>query len=333
MIKIDYIIPTYNKSSIVKRALDCLCKQTAKDNLCITLVNDCSPNTDCDYSDLIKEYKDKLDIRVIKTPKNVGAGMARQYGIENTSNPYIMFQDDDDFLSEDNAIEYFVKAVKNADDTVRSVVGGWIEVDSTGNVLAKKSGKNMNTYIVRLLYRDLIDKHNIRFDEDLSRLFEDYDFATKYMYALNTNRYTEVSIGKNHYVYVRDNEFSTMNNTSVQKTHVYHAITEFKKYEFMSEHSTNKDDLCNIINSAYEKSFFAICRAAKYGGVTKDDIEILSKLIEKHYGDLGNEYLIQKDSIIYNVSTPSIFKDADSYYEYFLTEPRLLIEAVKSVLK
>ncbi len=57
-IKIDYIIPTYYDSSVVKVGLDKLCKQTMKDSLHITLVNDCSPNTDCNYQDIIDEYSD-----------------------------------------------------------------------------------------------------------------------------------------------------------------------------------------------------------------------------------------------------------------------------------
>ncbi len=58
MIKIDYIIPVYNESKVVKRALDVLAKQTMKDSLHITLVNDCSPNTDCNYQDIIDEYSE-----------------------------------------------------------------------------------------------------------------------------------------------------------------------------------------------------------------------------------------------------------------------------------
>lgn len=332
MVNIDYIIPTYSKSSIVKRGLDVLCKQTMKDCLCVTLVNDCSPNTDCDYQDLIDEYKNKLNIRVIKTSKNVGAGLARQYGIDNTSNPYIMFQDDDDMLSSDYAIEDFVKAVSNADDTVRSVVSGWIEVDSAGNILNEKSGADMNTCIVRLIYRSIIEEYNISFDPDISRIFEDYDFATKYLYVIRNNSFKEIYLDNNYYVYVRDNAESVMNTANIQKVDLYYALVEFKKYKFLKEHLVNDDELWETLNSAFEKSFFALCRIAKNPCVCKDELMRLISLIDEFYSDLGDEYEVQSNSIIYNLSNSDVIVNIDTYYDYFMSNPHNLTDEILKVL-
>lgn len=328
MIKIDYIIPTYNKSSIVKKALDCLCKQTMKDSLCITLVNDCSPNTDCNYQDIINEYKDKLDVRVIKTPENIGTGMARQFGIDNTTHPYIMFQDDDDMLSSKYAIEAFVKEVEKADESVISIVSGWKETDSKGNILAEKSGKDMCTCIVRLIYRDILDKYGIKFDPDMSMIFEDKDFGMKYLYILNKYGYTEKYLNDNYYVYIRDNEFSTMNNTSVYKTDLYHAILKFKEYKFKQEHEEDNNILWKLLNEAFELSFFSIIRNIVNPGISKNDLTLLRNIIEDNYDKLEDEYEIQKNSIIYNLKNLGLLDNIEENYNIFLSNPFGLIDAL-----
>lgn len=328
MVKIDYIIPTYNKSNIVSKALECLCKQSMKDSLCITLVNDCSPNTDCNYQDLINEYKDRLDIRVIKTPKNVGTGMARQFGIDNTTHPYIMFQDDDDILASEYAIEAFVEEVEKADESVISIVSGWKETDKEGNILAEKSGRDMCTCIVRLIYRNILDKYEIKFDSDMSMVFEDKDFGMKYLYILNKYGYTEKYLNKNYYVYIRDNEFSTMNNTSVYKTDLYHAILKFKEYKFKQEHEENDNVLWNILNEAFELSFFSIIRNIVSPGISKNDLTLLRNIIEENYDKLGDEYEIQENSIIYNLKDLGLLNNVEENYNIFLSNPFELIDAL-----
>lgn len=328
MIKIDYIIPTYNESCVVKKALDCLCNQSMRDSLCITLVNDCSPNTDCNYQDLINEYKDRLDIRVIKTPENVGTGMARQFGIDNTTHPYIMFQDDDDVLASEYAIEAFVKEVEKADKSVISIVSGWKEIDKEGHILAEKSGKDMCTCIVRLIYRDILDKYGIKFDSDMSMVFEDKDFGMKYLYILNKYGYTEKYLNENYYIYIRDNEFSTMNNISVYKTDLYHAVLGFKRYKFKQEHGENNDALWSTLNEAFELSFFSIIRNMVNPGISRNDLMLLRNMIESNYNKLEDEYEIQENSIIYVLKDLGLLNNVEENYGIFLSSPFELIDAL-----
>lgn len=325
MIKIDYIIPAYNESCVVSRALDALSKQTMKDNLCITIVNDCSPYTNCNYQDLVYKYKGNLDIRVIKTPDNLGAGMARQYGIDNTTNPYIMFQDADDVLNDECTIEDFVKTLNSSDSLVKSIVCGWVETDSNGSIIGKRDSKHMNTCVARLIFRDMLKEYNIRFDDDMSRLFEDRDFYIKYIYILKSRGYKEIYIDKHYYVYMRGNKLSTMNNTSLEKTDVYHAILEFKKYEFMKEHEADEDILWDILNYAFEKAFFSVVRVAKNPKIEINDILLLRTLIEKHYYELGGYYELHDNSIIYNIKG---IENIEIKYEYFLSSPYETIDKI-----
>ncbi len=269
-----------------------------------------------------------VNIRVIKTPENIGTGMARQFGIDNTSNEYIMSQDDDDILASDDVIERFVNKIEEADENVRSIVGGWKEVLSDGTILSEQSGKHLCTCIVRLVYRSLLDEYNIRFDSDMSMVFEDKNFGMKFSYILNNYGYTELDIEYNHYIYIRDNSFSTTNNIGVYKTDLYHAVNLFKSYEFRKEQGEDAESLWGVLNSAFELSFFSIIRNISNIEVTKHDLEILRKEMEDNYEYLNGEYEIQKDSIIYTLQKRELLNNVDDNYEIFISNPLSLIDAL-----
>ena len=57
MFDIDYIIPCYGKSEIIRPGLRALANQWKSEFIHVILVNDCSPNTKCDYADLVEEFK------------------------------------------------------------------------------------------------------------------------------------------------------------------------------------------------------------------------------------------------------------------------------------
>ena len=104
MFDIDIIIPCYGKSELINKGIASIAFQWRREFIHVTLVNDCSPNTDCDYQDLIDRYKSEIDIRCIRTPRNVGQGLARQYGIDHTDCDYFMFMDEDDMLGNHLAV-------------------------------------------------------------------------------------------------------------------------------------------------------------------------------------------------------------------------------------
>ena len=112
---IDVIIPTYNSSKTLIRTLSSIVIQKNVDDLFVTIVDDCSTEK---YDEIIEFYKKYLNIQVIRLEKNSGPGVARQVGIDSTSNPFITFIDsDDEFFDERslinlrNAIEKFDMAI------------------------------------------------------------------------------------------------------------------------------------------------------------------------------------------------------------------------------
>ena len=207
MFDIDFIIPCYGSSELINKGIASIATQWKKEFIHVTLVNDCSPNTDCDYQDLVDRYKDVLDIRCIRTPENYGQGLTRQYGIDHTEHDYFMFMDEDDMLGSPLAVSTFVGAVEGAnikfnEDGVTYTIdenGKPIEIDNPQPV-AIVSGPlfefdDNHTHVIentnhvwlnsKLYNRTFIKKHNIRFNEAQSRHAEDYFFTSCFFFCLD----------------------------------------------------------------------------------------------------------------------------------------------------
>lgn len=226
MFDIDYIIPCYGKSEIIRPGLRALANQWHSEFIHVILVNDCSPNTDCDYQDLIDEFKPYLDIKCIRTKENGGQGLARQCGIDNSNHDYFMLQDEDDLLANPLAVSMFVGAVENNiykkmenDENTYILNGdGKPIIDSEKNQVAVVSGPlfefdDYHTRIIeasnhiwvnsKLYNRTFIEKHNIRFNEDQSRHAEDYFFMSCFFYCLdNDSEYIGILMDDNQLTYL-----------------------------------------------------------------------------------------------------------------------------------
>lgn len=88
------IIPAYNCSKTLNRTLNSLISQTNQ-NFSVLVVDDCSTEG---IKSITDTYSDKLQITYIRNDRNVGCGMSRQRGIDETKSDYIAFLDSDDIL-------------------------------------------------------------------------------------------------------------------------------------------------------------------------------------------------------------------------------------------
>ena len=94
--KINVIIPTFNRFSVLSRAIESVLKQTYK-NFDLTIVDDGS--TDDSYS-LVKTYFDDKRVHYIRTD-NRGVSAARNLGVCLTRGEFVSFLDSDDEWLED----------------------------------------------------------------------------------------------------------------------------------------------------------------------------------------------------------------------------------------
>lgn len=125
---INIIIPYYNASKTIERALHSIAMQTAYRKVIVTIVDDCSDEI-VEYWDnrnelMVKDSTETflyesvfpkfstLNINYFCSDVNRGPGAARNIGIENSFCDWIMFLDADDGLSSPVAIETINKEIQ-----------------------------------------------------------------------------------------------------------------------------------------------------------------------------------------------------------------------------
>jgi len=89
---VSVVVPFYNRIDVTIRAIDSVYTQTYK-NIEVIVVND---GSECDDSELIKRYKNKINFKYYKLPSNMGPSAARNIGIYKSEGEYIAFLDSDD---------------------------------------------------------------------------------------------------------------------------------------------------------------------------------------------------------------------------------------------
>ena len=109
---VSVIVPTYNRSGMLKRAVASVLGQTHQHFEIIIIADGCNDDT----KSVIEQFEDKR-IRSIIVHENVGGAQARNIGIDAAKGNYIAFLDDDDeWVSEkvSKQIEAFQKYADTA---------------------------------------------------------------------------------------------------------------------------------------------------------------------------------------------------------------------------
>lgn len=174
---IDVIIPAYNASKTLGRALASLAAQTDKD-FKVTVVDDCSEwDEHCAMIRTATRYENEnLDVRVISTPENCGAGMARQYGIDNTDGEWITFLDADDVLMP-YAIEAFKAMIANEPHMNMLHSSFYKQRKTSDGEIELIEMQEGHTWLHGKLYRRaFLEKYEIRNNPQFSRWADDSYF-------------------------------------------------------------------------------------------------------------------------------------------------------------
>ena len=106
-------IPAYHAEKTIDRCIASILVQSWLDKVQIIVASD-EPNND-NYFPLIEtyDYVGKDLIKVLKTDKNTGPGLARQRCLNACQTPWITFIDADDIFANPLAIENLLKAINN----------------------------------------------------------------------------------------------------------------------------------------------------------------------------------------------------------------------------
>jgi len=177
---VSIIIPTYNRSQYLKRAINSVLNQTY-DNIELIIVDD---NSNDDTMFIIKNFKDKR-IRYIKNLRNMGSSFSRNEGLAISKGEYINFLDDDDILLP-RKIQLQINRFQESDDNRLGVVTCDVEYKRFGINEIKKNRKKgciykdlLKSYCVYGTESMLIKrKYIIKFDLNLASNHE-YDLAIR----------------------------------------------------------------------------------------------------------------------------------------------------------
>ncbi len=164
----DIIIPAYNAKDTLFFTLSSIAVQQRLDkmNIQVYLVNDCS---DYDYHDFVEYFSSFFPIQELKTPKNVGPGGARNYGIDHSHQDYIVFIDSDDvFYSPYSLHLLFQTALTKKRDLI---ISNFIYERDQKRIV---KSKNLIWLHGKVYKRSFLDQYAIRFNE--SRANEDNGF-------------------------------------------------------------------------------------------------------------------------------------------------------------
>ena len=145
MKKITIITPMHNSSKHIVECLESVINQTYK-NIEIIVVDDASTDNSLE---LVKNIKDNR-IKVIELKENVGAGMARNKGIEAATGNYIAFLDSDDYW----VLDKLERQVQFMEENNYTFIYGGYDYLKNGRRKKAKVPKSMN-------YNQLLRNHAI----------------------------------------------------------------------------------------------------------------------------------------------------------------------------
>lgn len=187
---IDLIIPIYNAKSTLDLTLMSIKMQTIIDKITVYLIDDCSKDN---YEEILENHKD-MNIIYKRLDKNSGPAVARQVGIDISSNKYIMFIDADDLFYDTDSVK---KLLNTIEDDYDYAVGITIEEKRQIEIM------NESDLHGKIYRRKFIEEKNIRFNN--TRFHEDNYFNN--LVLLSEPRMKELL--EDVYIYVNNNESIT----------------------------------------------------------------------------------------------------------------------------
>lgn len=179
--KIDVIIPAYNvPDNVLFRCLASIACQDIVEDLEVTIVDDAS--TVQNYKSVVDSFSSILKVNILRYETNGGPGVARQYGIDHTSNGYMTFIDADDTFNGAFALKALRQGIEMNNGVYQMCVGVFDEVHEEGlglgdGPIVMAHDQDMVWMFGKMYRRSFIDKYSIRFHET-SRANEDNGFNT-----------------------------------------------------------------------------------------------------------------------------------------------------------
>lgn len=233
---ISVIIPVYNSIGSINKCVSSLISQSFS-SLEILLINDCSTD---DTLLILNEWSRNLPdkIHVYSTPTNLGAGGARNLGVEYANGQYIGFVDSDDYVQSSMFEKLYMQAINGNFDVVdcgfydekkdNAII--FTSDDLTGDLDNQKRSKLIVSggYIWSKLFDyNLFADKNMTMRENC--ILEDSDFLT----------------------YV----FSTINRIGNVKEILYFYSNQEDSLSKQNNTIKYHENICNAVDAIYKKTY------------------------------------------------------------------------------
>ena len=172
---VDIIIPVYNSLDTLGRTLDSIMRQTYYEIVDVYIIDDCS---DCNYEELLNKYKD-LKTHYYRLDINSGPGVAREFGLNNSNNKYIVFSDSDDYFCEDYSIEFLFNEI---DSNNLDYINAQTYSEKLDSYYSNDADLHSKIYRREFLEKNDLHFNNTRYHED--NLFNNMVLACEPRYKL-----------------------------------------------------------------------------------------------------------------------------------------------------
>lgn len=213
--KISVIIPTYNRKSLLKRAINSALQQTYE-NLEIIVVDDGST----DKTEKIIRNLQKKSPKILYFKKNHSGlpSISRNLGIKKSKGEWICFLDDDDYWSKNKIYEQYNFAKSNEYDFVSILTN----VQKSKNIIGKKKTKtikykdliseNIISTSSVMIKRSLLNKSGLFNESSNLKAIEDYELWLRVLHFTNMNM-----LSKSNLVFYRDDPKNSIRKNSLDK--------------------------------------------------------------------------------------------------------------------
>lgn len=263
---ISVIIPVYNGELYIERCLLSVINQTYP-NLELIVINDGS--NDSTFNILSQYTKKHENIILASHKKNRGVSHARNHGLSLARGDYISFVDSDDMLLN----TFYDEMLLNMQDMQSDIVQcGRIEIRHTKNgLIENKVASNKLKFIQKhedhyvkfggvfvwdkLFKRDIIEKFNLRFDENI-KFAEDFLFL--FNYKMHTSKMSFVHKYLYYYTENRNDSARNSNNNMMDIVKVMYIIAESQ--HILNKESTYMNDIGDVAVGYYIRRINSIVK-------------------------------------------------------------------------
>ena len=116
-VKVSVIMPMYNVSKVIKRAIESLYAQTLS-GIELIFVDDCSKDDTFDTLEALLPQKEGVQVKIVRHAENRGVAVARNTGLDHATGEYIYYVDADDYIEPNTLDMLYSKAQESDADIV-----------------------------------------------------------------------------------------------------------------------------------------------------------------------------------------------------------------------